>query len=248
MHGLSLTLRHYYDFGRDRPLVGSDLTNPESWDILRTKTSGAFSLPATREEFVRAATQQADIAARASAIDEWLDKQGANAVASYGVGGAALEWCMYQLRPDRELIITDYGEATVERLAEVFPEAQVRYHDLLRDGPLAADAHLFHRIDTEFSNQELLGVLRRFGSASILVVVARVLDTRGLLREVLNRPRLKLRGASRAGFIRTSAAFDALWRPTHLAQRIRVNDLDAWSLVPRAQRSQDQTAASPAEM
>ena len=37
---LKLTIRHYYDFGADRHVVGDDLVTPESWDGLRTATSG----------------------------------------------------------------------------------------------------------------------------------------------------------------------------------------------------------------
>ena len=128
--------------------------NPEAWDGLRTPDERSLLDPTTRAEFVRAAERRPDIAARARAIDAWLDKRDARVVASYGVGGATLEWWLYRLRPDRKLIVTDYGQATVERLAEVFPEAEVRHHDLRRDEPLRADVHLFHRIDTELGNRE----------------------------------------------------------------------------------------------
>jgi hypothetical protein len=231
---LRLTLRHYYDFGADRAVVGDDLVNPKAWDGLRTQTGGAFSMPSTRSEFVRAAEGRTDIAARAAAVDAWLEQQGARAVASYGVGAAALEWCLHALRPERRLIVTDYGEKTVERLAALFPEAQPRHHDLLRDDPLVADAHLFHRIDTELDDREWRRVFARFHDASILVVATEVLDLKRFLLELKIRPGLKRRGASRAGYIRTRAAFEALWQPTHAAQRLQMHDLEAWALVPRS--------------
>lgn len=231
---MRVTVRHYYNFGTDHRMVGADLVNPDSWDKLRTKTTGAFALPATREEFVNLAETRSDIAARARAIDAWLEEHGAGVVASYGVGGAALEWWLHQFRPGRELILTEYGHATLARLRELFPEAQTRYHDLLCDEPIPADVHLFHRIDTELSNDEWPEVLRRFGSAKILIVAAGVLDARVLGLELMNRIRhVRSRGASRAGFIRSRSALEALWRPTHTALPLRVHDLDAWALAPQ---------------
>jgi hypothetical protein len=206
---------------------------PEAWDRLRTETSGVFSLPPTREEFVRTAEERADIAGRARAIDAWLEQQCAEVVASYGVGGAALEWWLHKLRPRRKLIVTDYGEATVHRLAGTFPEVEVRYHDLSRDQPLAADVHLFHRIDTELSNGEWEEVFSRFARAPILLVSTYVLDLRGLLVEL--RARMK-RHATKAGFIRSRAAFEALWRHTHSSEPVPMYDLSAWALRPRAVR------------
>jgi hypothetical protein len=234
--GLKLTLRHYYDFGADRDVVGVDLVNAKAWDGLRTQTGGAFSMPSTRSEFIRATEARREIAARAAAVDAWLEQQGALTVASYGVGAASLEWCLYALHPERRLIVTDYAEKTVERLAALFPEAQPRYHDLLHDDPLVADAHLFHRIDTELDEGSWHQVFARFANASILVVATQVLDLKRFLLELKIRPGLRHRRASRAGYIRTRAAFEALWQPTHTAQRLRMNDLEAWALVPRARR------------
>jgi hypothetical protein len=234
-----VTVRHYYDFGADRRIVGADLVTPEAWDGLRLKTSGAFSIPSTRIEFERSAEQRPDIAARARAIDAWLDGRGAHVVASYGVGGATLEWWLQRTRPERKLIVTDYGAATVERLAEVFPEATVRYHDLRRDDPIPADVHLFHRIDTELTNDEWLETMQRFHSVPVLVVAADVLDLRRFVLEVRNRLVHKRRGASKAGFIRTRAALEALWQPTHSAHRLRMYDLEAWALAPK------ETVATP---
>lgn len=141
-------------------------------------------------------------------------------------------------RPDRKLIVTDHGEATGERLAELFPEATVRYHDLRRDDPTPADVHLFHRVDTELTNDEWLETMQRFHSVPVLILAAEVLDLRRLLIELRSRLVLKRRGASKAGFIRTRAALEALWQPTHSAHRLRMYDLEAWALSSR------ETAAS----
>ena len=48
-------MRHHYDFGADRPVVGDDLVRAEAWDALRTRTSGAFAVAASREDLERSA-------------------------------------------------------------------------------------------------------------------------------------------------------------------------------------------------
>jgi hypothetical protein len=229
-----VTIQHYYDFGADRSVVGDNLVKPEAWDGLRTRTSGVFAIPTTEHEFREVAEGRPDLAARAHAIDAWLEKQGAQTVASYGVGGAQLEWWLHRLRPERKLIFTDYAEATLERLGRVFPEAPALYHDLRRDEPLSADVHMFHRVDTELSNQEWEAVFMRFRSAPVLIVATAVLDLRRFLFELGHRPLMKRRHASSAGFIRTRGAFEALWRQTHHAQPLRMHDLHAWALRPRS--------------
>ena len=226
-----ITVRHHFDFGPDRPLVGDDLVRPEAWDALRTRTSGAFALPETREELERAADSRPEIAERARSIDRWLEDRGVRTLASYGVGAGLAELWPRRLRPQRALLLTDYAPETVARLRVLFPEAAVLQHDLLRDPPLEADAHLFHRIDTEFTNAEWREVLRRFGRETILVVATEIADLSRVLAEL--RGRVRRRGLTRAGWLRSRAAFEALWRPTHDAVPLRFNDLEGWSLAPR---------------
>ena len=233
--GLRFTVRHYYDFKADRTIVGNDLGTPDSWDRLRTQTVGAFAIPATRDAFIASARAHAEIANRARAVDMWLTDRGAASVASYGVGSGVLEWWMRELRPGREIACTDYAAATVERLNEIVPELSARRHDLRQDGPLHADVHLFHRIDTELDDRQWREVFERFSSVPILLVAATILDVKTLTLELLARPRLWRRKASRAGFLRTRAAFASLWPQTHFAQPLRIHDHDAWYLMPRAE-------------
>jgi hypothetical protein len=180
------------------------------------------------------ALRRRELAARARAIDAWLEEQGAQTVASYGVGGAQLEWWLHRLRPQRKLVVTDYAEATLERLGRVFPDVPALSHDLRRDEPLSADVHLFHRIDTELDDHDWEEVFMRFRSATVFVVATAVLDLRRFLFELGHRPLLKRRHASSAGFIRTRGAFEALWQRTHYAEPLRMHDLHAWALRPRS--------------
>jgi hypothetical protein len=228
---MRVTIPHHFDFGADRELVGDDLVRPEAWDALRTRSGGRFALAADREELERMADERPEIEARARAIDGWLEERGFRRLASYGVGAALLELWLLRVRPERELVLTDYGPATVSRLRELFPEAEVLRHDLLADLPVAADLHQFHRIDTEFTNREWRRILERFAGLPVLVVATEVIDLRRVLAELWAMPRR--RRATRAGWIRTRAAFETLWRPTHATTALRFHDLEAWALEPR---------------
>jgi hypothetical protein len=225
-----LTVRHRFHFGAERDLVGDDLVRPDAWDALRTQSSGAFAMARTRAELEAQADARPEIGERTRLISAWLDERGADSLASYGVGGAVVELWLHRHGPQRRLTGTDYGEGTLERLRSIFPELEAVAHDLLRDPPLTADMHLFHRIDTEFTNAEFRDVLRRFATVPLLVVATEVHTVGGLWREM--RKRL-IPGSSRAGWARNRAAFEALWRPTHDAQPLRFHDLDAWALTPR---------------
>lgn len=226
-----LTVPHYYDFGEDRGLVGSDLVRPEAWDALRIETSGPFGMPATREEWERVADAHPALRERAQDILAVLDAHGGGSIASYGVGGASLECWLNRLDPERRLLLGEYAPRTVERLGEVFPEAESHHHDLLSNPPLEADWHLFHRIDTEFSNSEWRDVLRRFGDRRVLFVASEVIDLRDAWREI---KRGMKRGSTNSGRLRNAAAFEALWRRTHAAEPAEAAGLQAWVLTPRS--------------
>jgi hypothetical protein len=224
-----VTIRHHFDFGGDRALVGDDLVQPDAWDALRTNTHGPFSLAASPEELARDAETRPEIAERARALDGVLDVQ---TLASYGVGAGVLEWWLGRLRPERRLVLGDYAPRTVEQLRVLFPDADVRGHDLLRDAPLSADVHLFHRIDSELTTAEWRGTFERFAKETIVLVATEVATMQRLVQEL--QFRLLNRNASRAGWLRTRDAFAALWRDTHDARPVRAHDLDAWVLTPRA--------------
>lgn len=227
---MRLTVRHVYDFGADRDLVGDDLVRPAAWDALRTQTTGPFSMARDREELQRMADEHPEVGERMRVVDWLVRERRAATLASYGVGGGLPEAWLQRVS-DVRMTLTDYGPETVERLHALFPGVPVRRHDLLRDDPLIADVHLFHRIDTELGNAEWRQVFERFADRTVIVVATEVADLARIALEV--RKRLQNRRVSNAGWLRTCGAFEALFRATHRATPVTFNDLDGWLLEPR---------------
>jgi hypothetical protein len=225
---IPLTVEHHYDFGADRGLVGSQLINPQSWDAIR-QTSGPFGLPATRAEW-EAVAGTGDLAERARAIAAVADELNASRICSYGVGGAFVELNLARLRPDIELVCTDFTPRTLERLRDLFPEADVRHHDLLADAPLEADLHLFQRIDSELSNRQWRIVLPRYREP-ILLVATQLLDWNGLRHELRSR---RSPTATAAGYVRTEAGLRSFWRRSHRDRRIDLGDHAGFLLTPHS--------------
>jgi hypothetical protein len=226
-----ITVPHYFDFGADRELVGDDLVRPEAWDALRTKTTGPFAMPETRETWEATAKEHPVLRDRAEAIGALIDARGGGSIASYGVGGASLEYWLHQVDPGRRLLIGEYAPETVARLRSIFSEAEVHDQDLLADAPLDADWHLFHRIDTEFSNGQWRQVLENFADQRVLVAASEVIGVKDALREL--RRGMK-RTSTNSGRLRNRAAFEALWRHTHDAEPVDIADLRGWVLTPRS--------------
>jgi hypothetical protein len=234
-----LTIRHVYDFGADRAYVGEDLVNPASWDSVR-ETGGPFGLPSTRAEWERAAARP-ELVERARVIAELVERLGAKRLCSYGVGTGTLELCISRAAPGLELVCTDFAPRTVERLGTLFPEATVLCRDLRVDGPLPADLHLLHRIDSEFSDPELKQVVEQLDGVSVLVATE-LLGLAGLVRELLLRWRSP-NTAARAGFVRTEAGLRRAWRETHDCEPLELAGLTGFVLTrrqgPRPDRGRD---------
>ena len=229
---MRLTVRHHFDFGADRAVVGDDLVRPEAWDALRTQTSGAFALAETREEWERTADEHPELEARARRLDEVFDAPRgarrspptASAAPRSSAGSSASRRSATSSSPTtRRRRSSGCGRSS--------PRPSACVHDLSADPPLEADLHLFHRIDTEFDEPR---AGRRSSSASR----ARADRVRGgragrsPRRAGGGAARAAGAGASRAGWVRTRPAIEALWRQTHTAVPVDVGDLPAWELGP----------------
>jgi hypothetical protein len=226
---IPLTVPHHYDFGPERSRVGDNLVNPQSWDAIR-QTDTPFGLPESRRAWEQAA-RDGDLPERAEIIGSVARRLDAHSVCSHGVGTGLLEANLARELNGTRLICTDFAPETVRRLSELFPEADVRLHDLRSSPPPEADLHLLHRVDTELSNsewREVFGGIR----GPVVVVATQVLDLHGLAVEL--RLRFSRRRPTRAGWARTEAAFRRLWRSTHVDEPLRVGSLYGWLLLPRS--------------
>ena len=73
---MRITMRHYFDFGSERAIVGDDLARPEAWDALRVRSGGPFAMPESRVELDRVADEHLELAERARMIDAQLEQLG----------------------------------------------------------------------------------------------------------------------------------------------------------------------------
>jgi hypothetical protein len=225
-----LSVTHWYDFGGDAGLVGSDLVGAEAWDALRTATSGPFGLPESRAAW-EAAADNPVVKARACAVDATVRARGVRALASYAVGTAVGELWLTRLDPSRRIVVTEFAPLTAARLERLFPEAEVREHDLRTDVPIPdVDLHLLYRVDTELTDDLFSDLLARFARVPLVVVATELLTPRAVLRELRTRMRPR---ATRAGLVRSRDAFEAILQETHDARRLRIHDLQGWLLEPR---------------
>jgi hypothetical protein len=212
-----LTVRHRYAFeGEEAEATAGGLRDANAWDMLRL-TTGVFGLPAEPDAWRTAAQSQPALAPRAIARERC-----AASLCSYGVGTALVEsFLLEQLA----LTMTEYAPQTVERLQRVAEGAAVVQHDLRLDGPLAADLHLFHRIDTELTNRVWRQTFSRY-PVPILFVPGGMIGTRAALRT------LKRQSGAFAGYLRTERALRSLWSATHSDRRLTVADVPGFLLEP----------------
>lgn len=215
---MRLTIKHRYDFGQDAARLEGSLRTPTSWDALY-ESEGDFGLPGTREAW-EASSERPDVLGRASVIAEIIRALGAHKICSYGVGAARLERRLNTLVPSLELICTESAPRTVRLLRRLFPEATLLHHDLRRDPPIECDLHLFHLIESEFSNDELGAILARFYEPILLVTTTLGLKT--LVWEL--QLRLRSRNAIEAGYVRTKGQLRSLWSSTHTDEEFLVYD------------------------
>jgi len=221
-----IKVRHAYDFGAAREAVGDNLLRPQAWDAARA-APGPFLLPETREQWEALADDE-QLRARARDIAAFA---GAESLCSHGVGTALLELNIVRAAPGLRLTCTDYAPRTVERLAILFPEAEVVLRDLTDPDPPSATLHLMHRLDAELDDDAWRGVFARLPEP-VLFVPNVVLGVSGAARE-LGRRLVRRGRLTNAGWFRNEAALRALWRDTHADRRVTVGGARSYLLVPR---------------
>ena len=195
---MRLTIPHNFDFGTEQSRVGDELARPESWTPSATAAarSGCQSGGKTGRRRRPAGTCRPGDGHRLARGPPRSAR-----LFSYGVGTGLLELRLSQLAPGLRLTCTDFAPKTVERPQGLFPEAEVRLHDL-REGRAArgrppAVAPRRHRVPDPGARR----LLARFHEP-VLLVPAHLLGPRLLVHELLLR--MRRRRTSRAGWVRTN--------------------------------------------
>jgi hypothetical protein len=225
---MKIRVRHAYDFGAARSVVGGELRRPDAWDAARS--TPAFALPPTREAWERHAAQPS-LEARARSIAEISRSLDVKRLCSHGVGTALLELNLARALPDVSLVCTDYAPLTVDRLALMFEEAEVVLRDLTDPDQPEADLHLMHRLDAELDDSSWRKVFAELAKPIVFVPNV-VLDLSGAVREV-GRRLLRPGRMTNAGWFRNEAALRSLWWSTHTDEPRLVGDARAFLLEPR---------------
>ncbi len=228
---MRLTVRHHFDFGADRAVVGDDLVRPEAWDALRTQTSGAFALAETREQWERTADEHPELEARARRLDEVFGRLGAaegrlvrrrrrhaRVLAQAGRPAA---------RPGRHRLRAGHGraaEADLRRGRVRGPRPVGRRPARRRPAPLPPDRH-------RVREPALAGGVRALRRGADRVRGGRAgRSPRRPGRGPQGPPARCLAGRLGA---HAAGAIEALWKQTHTAVPVDVGDLPAWELRPR---------------
>ena len=226
---MRIRIRHAYDFGPERGVVGRTLLDPSAWDAARS-LPGPFELPENRVDWERCA-RRGDLERRAQDVASVARELGASSLCSHGVGTASLELNLHRAAPELNLTCTDYAPLTVERLRRLFPEAEVVLRNLVDPGPPLADVHLMHRLDAELDDDDWRSVFAAM-ERPILFVPNVVLDLAGAARETARR--LVRRGSlTNAGWFRNEAALRALWSESHSDRPLTISDSRGFLLEPR---------------
>lgn len=222
-----LVLPHLYTFS-ERP--GASLRSGAAWDRLRAGGDTAFAMSSNRQTWVKTAQQRSDLGERARDVIALVRKLKARNLASYGVGTGHLEFLVATMAPDVRLLCTDFALGSVTKLRQIFHEAEIHHHDL-RAGPLQADVHLMHRIDTEFSGRQWRSIFRSFHGPIIFIPAGLVTSTE--LRATISSLRSPRR-ATWCGYSRTLPAMLRLWRGSGYRHSIVVERDEKLYLLQRS--------------
>lgn len=239
---MKFTIKHYYNFGKKSNSIGKSLLQKEAWDAIRMdNTDTPFSIPNDRETYIRRAAESKEILERANAITNIIKDLDIKRIFSIGVGCAYLEFNIKQLRPDIELICTDFTPYAIDRLSDVFIECdKIQLFDMTKENlSVSSDTMvLMNRIDTELDNTEWSKVFNNMYNnqvSNLMVIATEFITIRKVLIECRNVI-IKHLGSNItfAGYIRTKARFKELWKPYYdITSEIKVGNLTGFILNKR---------------
>jgi len=241
---MKITMKHYYYFGRNSQAVGKNLLLPSSWDAIRTDDNQEtpFSVPKERDKWVEKCRNHKSMADRAMAITDFLKSQRSKyqRVNSFGVGGGFMEYNLKKNYPEILLNCSDFTPKTVQRLKEVFLEADnIEVFNMMNDRWVNSGSdtlYLLCRLDADFSNEQWDIIFRKIhqrGIENVLFVPCDVSTIRFLIREKLGYfiQLLKGRKMTFAGYLRNKDQLKSLFEKYYnCVQELPIADLTGFLL------------------
>ena len=238
---MKLTIKHFYDFQDVADNVGTSL-DPNSWDMLRLSNPAQddrFAIPDSISSWREKILTTSIWHERAKVILN-LMQQRFYRLYSYGVGIGGVEFLIKKEAPQVFLECSDYAPKTVERLREVFKEAdKISQFDMLKDEWVNEGSiclYLFHRIDTEFNDREWHIIFERAAKAGIqhiLFVPSEFLTFRRFIRQKIKLFLYTLlrKKITFSGYLRTREQFKTFFQEHYEIESIyRIGDLKGFLL------------------
>lgn len=236
-----VTIKHFYDFQDVVDHAGISL-NSASWDVLRLNNpapGNKFAIPASALLWQQQILTTSILHGRAKAILNLMQGRFFR-LNSCGVGTGGLEFLIKKEAPHIFLQCSDYAPKTIERLREVFKEAdKIIQFDILKDewindGPTCL--YLFHRIDTEFDDRQWRMIFKRAANANvqyILFIPSEFLTFRRFIRQKIKLflSRLLRKKISFFGYLRTREQFKTFFYKNYEVEQVySIGDLQGFLL------------------
>ena len=226
---LKVTIKHYFDFGGIARTVQGHVHSAKAWDALRLEgtKSNIFAIPGERQEWQRRCHEEPFVQEQARGIAA-IVRGRFTRINSYGVGPGFLEFFIKQQCPDIALQCSDYTAKSMERLRQVFTEAdEIVTSDMLNGSWKNTDKgtlHLLYRVDTALDNDQWRSVFEKMRSAGIrhvLFLPCEFLMVRRWLTQIIKHRLWPLLGKriAFAGYLRTKAQFLDLFSGAYTVER-----------------------------
>lgn len=217
---MELTLKYYHYFNDSEKELGGNLNTPGSWDVLRTKegVQGAYYIPEDRGAWQKICLSNESLKLKARDIVRLIGSK-FNAIYSFGVGAAYLEFLIKKEDSSLQLKCSDFASEGVRRLKKVFVEADEVFSFDMIDGDWSViDSQgicFFYRVDTVFDDDQwktVFGKMRSAGIKDILFIPCGMISLRRILYQQVKYAVFKLLGRKMtfSGYIRTKKRFVSL--------------------------------------
>lgn len=233
---MRFTVKHFYDF--QNAVDAQEDLNPACWDALRLNNSAddnMFGIPTSSAIWRERILANLILQERVKAILNLMQGRFSR-LNSYGIGSGGIEFLIKREAPHIFVEGSDCAPKTVERLRGLFKEADriIQFNILndewVNDGPCCL--YLFHRIDTEFDDQQwriIFEKIWRTGIEYILFIPSEFLTFGRLVRQKIKLLLYMVLGRrlTFAGYLRTKEQFFSFFFGKYKVEQVcKIGDLE----------------------